>query len=293
MAKINYVALTCLAAAFLSLTACAKKTGPRVVWLKSVEEGKAKATREKKPLIVYYSADWAKSAQQFEDEVLENAEVEKELVKFVAVKIDADVDEETPQTYGVAAFPTTIFYTPRGEEIKRLVGTMPPATFAALLRDVLANKIETVNQLLAREKANPNDLKLAYEVAVMYVETNRPEKATPRLEKIVTADPKNESGLVPGALMHLGFIALMHEQTEEAIAKFNEVLNKYPDAPEAAKCQLYIGDAYQLQDNKENAVNAYRLVTTKYPNTPEAEEAQRKISKLTMFEETVKSFTQK
>jgi len=258
-----------------------------------MEEAKTRAARENKPLIAYFTADWSKSAEQFEDEVLMNAAVEKELVNFVAVRIDADVDEETPKSYGVAAFPTTIFYTSRGEEIKRLVGTMPADEFARLLADIVHGRVETVNQLLAREKANPDDLKLTYDVAMMYTETNRPEKAAPRFEKVIAADPRNETGLVPGALMHLGFIALLHERPDDALANFTAVLSRYPDAKEAPKCQLYIGDVYQLQDDAESAVAAYRLVVTKYPNSPEAKEAQGKISKLTMFEETVKSFTQR
>ncbi len=284
------VALLC---AFVAGASCAKKKSAAVEWLTTMDEGKARAVKEEKNLMVYYGAGWSKLADQFEDDVLANPDVQKRLLDFVTVRINADADEDTPKTYNVGAFPTTIFYTPRGEEVKRLVGAVPAADFVKLLADVQAGKIETVDHLLAREKANPGDLKLAYDIGGMYVETGRPEKARPRFEKILTQDPDNKTGLLPGALTHLGFMDLANENLDGATANFAAVLEKYPGAPEAAKCQLYLGDVAQLRDAPDEAAAAYNVVVAKYPGTPEAAEAQTKLTKLTMFEDTVKSFTGK
>jgi len=287
--RVAAAALVC-AAAFL--TACAKKVGDGVKWHTAMEEGKEIASAEHKTLIVYYSADWSKMSEAFEDDVLANAEVEKKLADLVAVHIDSDVDEETPKAYAVTAYPTTIFYTPQGEEITRVVGLVSVKKFIRLLDDVAAGRVETLNELLAREEANPDDLELAYEVGTMYVETGRPEKALSRFDKILTEDAANESGLRPGALMNRGFIALLAQQPEPALAYFEEVLENYATAPEAKKCYLYRGDAYHLLDNVDEAVASYKTVVERYPDTSEAEEAQAKLTKLTMFEETVEAFTQ-
>jgi TolA-binding protein len=285
------VAASAICAAAL-LFACGKKGGEDVGWLTSMDEGKERAAAEGKNLVVYYSADWSKMSEQFEVDVLENAGVKKKLADLVAVHIDSDVDEDTPKTYAVGAYPTTIFYTPQGEEITRVVGVVTAEEFLKLLGDIAAGRAETVRELLAREKANPDDLKLAYEVGTMYVETGRYEKARPRLEKIVAQDPENETGLVPGALTQIGFIDLAAQNAEEAAIVFKEVVEKYPQAPEAPKCYVYLGDAHQLMDNVDGAVAAYRKVVSEYPDTPEAKEAQTKLGKLTMFEETVEAFTQ-
>ncbi|NIT35374.1 MAG: tetratricopeptide repeat protein [candidate division Zixibacteria bacterium] len=271
---------------------CAKRGREGITWLKSMDEGKEQASAEGKNLVAYYSADWSKMSDKFEDEVLANAEVEKKLAPFVAVRIDEETDEETPKAYGVSAFPTTIFYDARGDELKRVVGAVTAEEFIKLLDDVAAGRVETLKDLLAREKANPDDLKLAYKLGTTYVETGRYEKARPRLEKLVTQDPKNETSLCPSALTQLGFIDLTAHQANEALAFFNDVIAKYPEAPETRKCHLYAGDAHQLLENVDDAVAAYRKVVADYPGTPEAEEAQRKLTQLTMFEETVKAFTQ-
>jgi thioredoxin-related protein len=283
---------TYLVCATALVSGCAKRGGERITWLKSMDEGKEQASAEDKNLVVFYSADWSKMSDKFEDEVLANAEVKKKLADFVAVRIDEETDEETPVTYGVSAFPTTILYDARGEELKRVVGAVAAEEFIKLLDDVAAGRVETVKDLLAREKANPDDLELAYKVGTMYVETGRYEKARPRLEKLAAQDPENETGLRPGALTQLGFIDLTAHQPNEALAFFNDVIAKYPEAPETRKCYLYAGDAHQLLEDAADAVAAYRKVVADYPGTPEAEEAQRKLTQLTMFEETVKAFTQ-
>ncbi|MGD8717816.1 MAG: thioredoxin family protein [Candidatus Zixiibacteriota bacterium] len=293
MKKISVIISAILVATALLFWGCGTTDQPTVKWLSSMEEGKEKATSEKKHLLVYYSADWSKMSERFEDDVLDDATVEEKLAAdFIAVHIDSDVDEETPVAYNVNAFPTTIFYTPTGEEVTRVVGAVPAEEFAKLVDDIVAGKVETLVQLLAREEANPDDLKLAYEIGTMYVETGRPEKARSRFDKVIAGDAENGTGLVPGALLQRGFIDLMAPNAEGAIPAFNEVIEKYPDSPEAVKCYLYLGDADHLLDDVEGAVEAYRHVVEAYPDSPEAEEAQRKLTKLTMFEDTVEAFAQ-
>jgi len=272
-------------------TGCAKKTEKGVTWLRSMDEGKKASVAGQKPLVVYYSADWSDACGKFEGTVLIDPAVEEKLGAFVAVRIDGDVDEDTPKQYNVAAYPTTIFYYPNGDEVKRVVGAVSTNDFLKLLADVQAGKIESEKQLLAREAKSPTDYKLVYDIASYYVTTNRPERARPRFEKIITGDPDNKTGLIPGVLTQLGFIELTAQQPEAAIERFKTVTDKYPVAPEVKKCYVYLGDAYQLLEEPDEAVTAYNVVVTKYPGTPEADEAQTKMSKLTMLEKTVEAFT--
>jgi len=284
-------AVVALAACVALAGGCAKKAAPGPEWLTSMDEGKTRAVETKKPLLVYYTADWSKPAGQFEDQVLADAGVKAKLLSFVTVKIDADADATTPAQYNVAAYPTTIFYNAGGTEVKRLVGVVTPSDFVKIMDDVLQGRIDTETDLLAREAKNPEDIRLVYDVATYYVTNGHPEKAKERLEKVVSRDPANKSGCVPGALMQLGFIELAAQQPETALEKFNAVLETYPTAPEGAKCQLYVGDAYQLMDETDEAIAAYEKATKEYPGTPEAEEAATKLGRLTGLEKTVEAFT--
>lgn len=272
------------------LTACGKKAPAGVNWLNDMEEGKKAAVEGKKPLLVYYTADDSRAAGEFETEVLHDPAVMAKLAAFATVMIDADVDEETPKAYNVVAYPTTIIYYANGDEVTRLTGKMATDAFLKLLADVQAGTIETLKQKEARLAKSPDDLALTNEIATAYVNSNRPEKAKPLLEKIVSADSENKSGLVPGAMTQLGFIDLTAQQYEPALALFGDVVKKFPAAPESRKCEVYIGDCYQLMGETDEAVAAYKAVASKYPDTPEAADANAKLGKLTGLEETVKAF---
>lgn len=284
--------LTLAAVALLSLGVGCKKQPSGPTWLKTMEEGKKEATKEKKPLLVYYSADGVEPCEEFETTVLGDPGVQAKMEGYVLVKIDSDVDEETPGRYGVKIYPTTIFYTAQGEEVKRVVGNVPPPQFGQLLEDIRNGKVEPVAALLRREETNPNDVKLAYEVGTMYVETGRPEKAVERFKRVLAQDPSNASGLLPGATLQLGFADMMVQNYDEAAQYFETVVKTYPTSPEAPKAALYLGDLEQLKGDPEAAVAAYGRLLETYPNAPEAKEAEAKIGKLSMFEDTVKTFTE-
>jgi tol-pal system protein YbgF len=50
---------------------------------------------------------------------------------------------------------------------------------------------------------------------------------------------------------------------------FEDLLRSYPDYEQAARAQVYIGDALKYQGNSAAADSVYQLVETKYPNSPD------------------------
>ena len=289
MKRLTTVMAVIFAAAWLC--GCAQKGKNGVAWLASMDEGKKVAVKDHKPLFVYFTADWSADADKFEKTVLVDPLVVKKTAGFVAVMVDADFDEDTPKEYGVNAFPTTIFYYPNGDEVKRLVGAVAAPAFLKIMDDVQARRIETEKQMLAREAAAPDDIKIAYDVGTYYLNANRPERAIPRFEKVLAGDPENKTGFAAGAYLQLGFMELTAQQPEAALARFKTLTEKCPGATETPKAYVYMGDAYQLMDQPDDATAAYETVTTKYAGTPEAAEAQAKLGKMTMLTKTVEAFT--
>ncbi|MCP4231123.1 MAG: co-chaperone YbbN, partial [bacterium] len=170
--------------ALLTVIGCSK-TVTGIKWAENIEAGKEQARADEKPLMVYYSADWDELSEKFEEDVLANSEVKAAVDKIVAVHLDSDVDEETAKEYGVSAFPTVIFYTHKGDEVKRVVGYVEADEFLQTLNDVIDGKLETFKELLAREEDNPEDLQLRFEVAEYYLESTRIEKAASRFRSII------------------------------------------------------------------------------------------------------------
>ncbi len=267
---------------------CAKEvTG--IGWAEDIEAGKEQAQAEEKPLMVYYSADWDELSEKFEKDVLANSEVKSTIEKIVAVHLDSDVNEEIAKEYGVSAFPTVIFYTHTGDEVKRVVGYVEADEFLKTLNDVIDDKLETFKEMLAREEENPDDLQLRYEVAEYYLESTRIEKATTRFRSISADDPDNASGLVPSSMIYLGFCSMINNDPEGAIAVFEGIIEEYPDSEEERKAELYIGDCYRIMDDIDKALEQYKLVAAAYPDTEEGEIAGQNVAEMEAFEDTIDS----
>lgn len=284
--RISYCLIVLISLALLS--GCAK-TVTGIGWVEDIEAGKEQAQAEEKPLMVYYSADWDELSEKFEKDVLANSEVKSTIEKIVAVHLDSDVDDDIAKEYGVSAFPTVIFYTHEGDEVKRVVGYVEADEFLITLNDVIGEKLETFKEMLAREEENPNDLQLRYEVAEYYLESTRIEKATTRFRSISTDDPENASGLVPSSMIYLGFCSMINNDPEGAIAIFEDIIEKYPAGEEERKANLYIGDCYRIMDEIDKALEQYKLVATAYPDTEEGEIADQNVAEMEAFEKTIDS----
>lgn len=285
-----------IGAVFLSVfafTGCARKEVGSIQWLKTMDAGIEQAEELKKPLMVYYSADWEELSEDFERDVLADPEVVAASEKFVSVHLDSDVHEETAKEYGVSAFPTTVFYNSNGDEIKRIVGYTETDKFLAVMNGVIDGKLETFKELIAREEADPGNLELRYEVAERYIESTRIEKASTRFSSIIEEDPDNESGLVPGSLIYLGFCNMINNDPEGAIEIYERVIEEYPGTEEERKAELYIGDCYRIMDDLDKALEQYKAVADKYPDTEEGKTADSNAAEMEAFEKTVESLFSK
>lgn len=98
-------------------------------WMRSLPPALERATREHKPLLVDFFAQWCPPCKELDLKVWSRPKIRQELAeKFVAVKIDCTT--ETPEcTEAVARFhvigwPTVVFVNSAGEEVsgERLVG---------------------------------------------------------------------------------------------------------------------------------------------------------------------------
>ncbi len=292
MRYINTKTAAVLALILLSVFAlsvgCAKESFSSK-WLKTMEEGKDAATEKDQSLLVYYSADWNELSEEFEDTVLTDPDVRTELDGFVIVHIDSDVDADTPASYGVSAYPTCIFYRSDGEEITRVIGLVTADEFAKTLKLVKSGDLETFREFLAREEDAPGDMDLAMEIGNAYIDRTNVPEARKRYDKILRNDPDNETGLVPSALLQLGFCDLMSNDPSGAIDRFEQVRAGHPDTDEARKALLYVGDCYRVMDDLDGALETYEQVVAEYPGTEEAETAEDNIGQMTAFEETVDS----
>ena len=102
-----------------------------------------KASKENKIIMVDLSTEWCIWCKSMEKNQFADAEVlTLMLAKFQTYILDAEKDsigQLFKLKYGVASYPSFLFFTPQGQYIKTLAGTMPKKYWMEYLKDSIEN----------------------------------------------------------------------------------------------------------------------------------------------------------
>jgi len=123
-----------------------KEKQSKLQWL-PLEQGLAKAAKEKKFVLVDFYTDWCSWCKVMDKETYGNEKVQKLLSeRFVAVKVNAESDERVPfkgkkltgrqlaAAHGVNGYPTTTFLESDGDWVTSVPGYLPPEPFLKVLK---------------------------------------------------------------------------------------------------------------------------------------------------------------
>lgn len=97
------------------------------------------ATREGKPLLLFFTAEWCHFCHQMADEAFSNPQVQSLSNHFVCVLVDADAEPALCEQFQVTAFPTIQFISSRGVPLERLVGKKPGHQLMMAMQAALQN----------------------------------------------------------------------------------------------------------------------------------------------------------
>ncbi len=101
-------------------------------------EALAKAQRERKPVVVDFTASWCVPCQRMLRETFPDPKVAPLLDRCVFVKVDTDEYPALAQRFGAVALPDVRLLSPNGQEIRRLRDFQGPDAFAQALDELLA-----------------------------------------------------------------------------------------------------------------------------------------------------------
>ncbi|MFO1285213.1 MAG: thioredoxin family protein [Rubrivivax sp.] len=130
-----------LLAAFAPAAHAAGMPSANVAWLSAaadadIERVFARARAEKKPLLLYWGATWCPPCNQLKATLFNRQEFAALSKNFVAVHVDGDLPgaQKLGSRFKVSGYPTTVLFTPEGQEITRLPGEVDAPQALAVLQ---------------------------------------------------------------------------------------------------------------------------------------------------------------
>lgn len=107
-----------------------------VKWGNDLDKGLKQAAEKKQFALVMFDASWCGNCKTMSHEVLSQAKVRQLLENWVPIEIDVDLQPRIKEAHMVEALPTFIIFSPKGKELKRLVGAMPAEEFIKIIKSV-------------------------------------------------------------------------------------------------------------------------------------------------------------
>lgn len=106
-------------------------------WYYTLEEAKADAQRNNRPILVDAYTDWCHWCKVLDAEVFPTAEFKNKAKSFTLCKINPEKDSSL-ESFNITGFPTTLFLNKNGQEIHRLVGFKPAEGYLAEMDTALS-----------------------------------------------------------------------------------------------------------------------------------------------------------
>jgi thioredoxin-related protein len=115
----------------------------------SVDEAFAYASKEGKPVLLYWGAEWCPPCHQLKATIFKRDEFVEQSKLFIPVYLDGDTEraQQYGEKFGVRGYPTVIIFRADGVEITRIPGGMDIEQYLGVL-ELALNAIRPVKELL-------------------------------------------------------------------------------------------------------------------------------------------------
>src|SRR3954468_11974320 len=101
----------------------------RIPWRTDFAAASAESAKTKKPLFLYFTAEWCGPCQSLKHTTWADADVEKALSNFIPVKIDIDQHPDLSRRYPSDGIPHFVIAKSDGSAIRETVGAYPAREF--------------------------------------------------------------------------------------------------------------------------------------------------------------------
>jgi thiol:disulfide interchange protein len=100
-----------------------KKTSPG--WTNDLTKALSRAKKEKKLVLVDFTATWCGPCQMYKRQVFPTKEFKAAAKDFILVEIDTDDQPRVARAYAISGIPDIRLLTPEGKQLDKIVGFDP------------------------------------------------------------------------------------------------------------------------------------------------------------------------
>ncbi len=122
-----------------------------IAWFEGdVDEAFALAKQENKPLFLYWGAVWCPPCHYLKTKVFTRPEFVAQSRAFIPVYLDGDTERAQilGERYQTTGYPTVILFNPAGQEMTRLLSTLPVDRYREVLDHAMA-RMRPIKEILA------------------------------------------------------------------------------------------------------------------------------------------------
>ena len=258
--------------------ACARKQ-EGIQWAGSLEEALQAAQESKQHVLVEVYTKTCKWCHALAETTFADSGVVAFSRQFRWARVDAQEESLKAREFRVFGYPTTILLDPNGQEVDRIVGYLRPEPFMAELKGYLAGK-GTFASLQKQVEEGSTDPEILFGLGEKYHQRGLWDQSLSLFEKVVLLDPENQRGIADDALSYQGEALRRVKRTDEAVARFRQLMERYPQSDLAEDAQLEIGYTYQKAERNQEAVTVYREFLRRHPGHHYEEWVKKQLEEL-------------
>jgi len=265
----------------LLLTSCVKKDyiPTKINFITNFDEAKTAAGESGKPMVIDFFTDWCRWCDSLDANTYSDSLVISLSRDNIFVKINAEIDTNLADQFGISGYPTIIIAKPDGEEIDRIWGYLPATEFYNQVQLYLQGK-ETLEDYLSRLEDEPENLEYLSMIGEKYASRSEYDKAVEYYEKVVKIDEDNEDGYAARALASIHDAQGRAKNYKAAFKTCMRLLEKFPDSPESDEAAALLGYYTAKDGDKVEALKLYKGYLKMNPESENAEWVKKRIADL-------------
>lgn len=258
--------------------ACGRKQ-EGIRWANSLDNALARAKESNQHVLVEFYTQTCKWCHALAETTFADSGVVAFSREFIWAKVDARADTQAARDFSILAYPTVLLLEPSGQEVDRIVGYLRPEPFVTQVKDYLVGK-GTFARLREQVQEDSTDAELLYQLGEKYHQRGFWDQSLSLFKKVIRLDPENEGGLSDDALYYQGEALQRLERTDEAVARFQQLMDRYPESELVEDAQLEIGYTYQKAERNHEAVAVYQGFLLHHPGHQYEEWIKKQLEKL-------------